>query len=172
MHPIDNNESCALRRFAALGAVVVLAAAFSPGLAKADDEHKQTTFTFVTASAASNVWMIDKTTHKVVAQIPKEGPFQTVVSADGKTRYSVDNTKSAVLVFQTGEDEPKVIRVGRGPSGLALSLDGKRLFAFSRIDNTISVIDTSENEVEEVDPAPAFHFGINVTPDGHLMSVK
>jgi DNA-binding beta-propeller fold protein YncE len=173
MHRIENNASCAfgVRGLGALGAVVVLAVAFSPALAKADDDQ-HTTFTFVTASAASNVWMIDMTTHRVVAQIPKEGPIQTVVSADGKTRYSVDDNKSAVLVFQTGEDEPKSIRVGRGPSGLAISLDGKKLFVFSRIANTISVIDTHENEVVEVDPAPAYHFGINVTADGHLMSVK
>ena len=68
--------------------------------------------------------------------------------------------------------EPTYIRVEKGPSGLALRVDGTKLYVFSRIANTISTIDTIDNEVVEVDPAPAYHFGVNVTADGHLTAVK
>lgn len=173
MHRIDNNASCAFRvlGFAALSTVVVLAAASSPALA--DHEH-HTTFAFVTASAASALFMIDKTTNKAVAQIPKDGPLQTIVTPDGQTTYSVDTSNNKVLVFRSGENEPDRIRVEEGPFGLALSSDGKKLFVFSTSTdgNTVSVIDTNENEVVEEDPAPAYNFAVHVTADGHLAAVN
>ncbi|MBV9780244.1 MAG: hypothetical protein JOY62_09760 [Acidobacteriaceae bacterium] len=171
MHLIGNNSIRALRlrEFAVLSAVVVLAAAFSTAMAGTCTR----TFGFVTASTESKFWMIDKTTHKVVAEIPKDGPRQTVVTPDGETRYSV-NTKENVVVFvnKCDSDERHSICVRKGPYGLALSLDGKKLFVFSRIADTISVIDTRENKVEEVDPAPKYNFGIKVTEDGYLTAVK
>jgi hypothetical protein len=177
MHRIDINASCAFRvsGFAALSAAVVLA--FSSGLA-ASHEHDHTTFAFVTASAASAaLFMIDTITNKAVAQIPKEGPLQTVVTADGKITYSVDTKNNVVKYVENNEIGPEHdsdrIRVEEGPYGLALSKDGTKLFVFSTSTegNTISVIDTRENKVEEVDPAPAYHFGIKATPDGHLTAV-
>lgn len=176
MNRIDNNASCAfrIRGFAALSAVVVLAAAFSPALAE-DDEHHHTTFAFYTASASSGLFMIDTTTNKTVAQMPKDGPVQKVTTPDGKTTYSVD-TKNNVVTYvennETGvENDADRIPVEEGPFGLALSLDGKKLYVFSTGSTegkTISVIDTGENHVEEVDPAPAYNFGVKTTPDGHL----
>lgn len=150
------------------------------GVATADDTHHHTTFSFVTASASSNLFMIDRTTNKAVAQVPKDGPLQTVVSADGKATYSVDTNDSQVLLIDGDSDDPDRICVSGKPSGLALSLDGKKLFVFASATNanadtntnTISVIDTSEEEVVEVDPAPAYHFGVHVTPDGHLTAVN
>lgn len=177
MHRIDINASCAFRAlgFAALSAAVVLA--FSPGLAVAH-EHDHTTFAFVTASATSAaLFMIDTSTNKAVAQIPKEGPLQTVVTADGKTTYSVDTKNNVVTYVENNKTRPEhdsdCIRVEEGPYGLALSKDGTKLFVFSTSTggDTLSVIDTRENEVEEVGPAPAYHFGIKATPGGHLMAV-
>ena len=175
MHRIDNNASCAfwVRRFGALGAVMALAA-FSTGRAAADDDHHHrhhTTFAFVTASAASVLYMVDTTTNKAVAQIPKDGPLQRVTTPDGKTTYSVDTKNNAVVLSDGDSDDPDRIQVGQGPSGLAFSLDGKKLFVFNSIDQTISVIDTGDEEVVEVDPAPAYNFGIKVT-GGHLSAVN
>lgn len=148
------------------------------GVATADDTHHHTTFSFVTASASSNLFMIDRTTNKAVAQVSKDGPLQTVVSADGKATYSVDTNDNQVLLIDGDNDDPDRICVSGKPFGLALSLDGKKLFVFASATNadtntnTISVIDTSEEEVVEVDPAPAYHFGVHVTPDGHLTAVN
>lgn len=174
MHHIDKNASCAfhLGGLAALLAVVVLAAAFSTALAASDDDHHHhTTFAFVAASAASNLYMIDITTNKAVAQIPRDGPLQSVTTPDGKITYSLNSTENEVLMLDGDKDDPDHIRVGKGPSGLALSLDGTKLFVFNSIDKTISVIDTGEERVEEVDPAPTLNFGIHVSPDGHLTAV-
>ena len=182
MHRIDNNASCAFRvlGFAALSAVVVLAAASSPALAQEHEHHHHSTFAFVTASAASNLYMIDTTSNKAVAQIPKDGPLQTVTTPDGQTTYSVNTGDGVVLYVENNEtgvdNDPDRIRVPGAPFGLAVSLDGTKLFVFSTDPNTkantVSVIDTKENEVEEVDPAPPYHFGINVAPDGHLSAVN
>jgi DNA-binding beta-propeller fold protein YncE len=118
--------------------------------------------------------MVDKTTNKTVAQIPKDGPLQTVTTPDGKTTYSVVTSENEVLVRDGDSDDPDRIRVDEGPFGLALSSDGTKLFVFSTSTEgkTISVIDTREEEVQEVDPAPAYNFQITVTPGGHLAAVN
>ena len=174
MRHIDNYASCAfrVRGFVALSAVVLLGAAFSPALADEDEHHHHTTFAFVTASASSKLYMVDTTTNKAVAQIPKDGPLQTVTTPDGKTTFSVHTSANEVLMVDGDGDDPDHIRVGEGPSGLALSSDGKKLFVFNSIDKTISVIEVGEQHVEEVDPLPAFNFGIKVSSDGHLSAVN
>lgn len=171
MHLIRNNSIRALRfpGFAALSAVILLAAAFTPAKA-----GTCTTFTFAMANGASTMWMIDATTHKVVAQIPKGGPRLSVVTPNGETRYYVNTKENVVSYVNKCENghPTHTVCVGTGPYGLALSFDAKKLFVFSRIAETISVIDTRDNRVVEVDPAPADHFGIKVTEDGYLTAVR
>jgi len=173
MHLISKNSIFALRLrgFAAVSAVVVLSAVSDPSMAVASNH----TLGFLTASTESKLWMVDKNTHQVLAEIPKDGPRQSVVTSDGKTRYSVNTKENLVLVVkksENGNDEQQSVCVPKGPYGLALSLDGKQLFVFSMNANTISAICTQANKVIEVYTAPAYHFGVKVTEDGHLTMVR
>jgi YVTN family beta-propeller protein len=162
MHRNDSNPSCALwaRGFAALWAVVVLAAAYSARPAAAEP------FAFALLFDTDEFSMIDLATNEVVAMVPLSGPFQKAVTPDGYA-YAANLSTNEVLVIATATGNVvKRVRVGKAPYGVIVSLDGKHVFVLNRISNTISVIDTATNEVAATVPKEADVFGVTVTPDG------
>jgi YVTN family beta-propeller protein len=164
VHSNDSNGSCAFwaQGFAALWAVLVLAAAFSARPAEAADS-----FSFVTNVDSKEISMFDTATNKVVAVIPATGPLQIAVTPDGKYAYVVNEISNDVLVITTATNKVMAtVPVGKGPYGVAIALDGKHAYVLNRMSNTISVIDTATYVVVATVPGGNQPFGELVTPDG------
>jgi YVTN family beta-propeller protein len=78
-------------------------------------------------------------------------PGDGVFSRDGSSFYlsAFGSGSVAVLDGDTGEVETR-IRVGGGPSGVALHEAKRRLYVMNRFDNTLSIVDVVAEEVVAV----------------------
>ncbi len=73
-------------------------------------------------------------------------PMDLVFSADGSKVFVAGFSSNAVAVLGTdaleaGQIDKRMIRVGQGPSGLALDPERDRLYVMNRLDHSISIID-------------------------------
>ncbi len=99
-------------------------------------------------------------------------PFRTVVSADGKKAYVTLSGKEihpgselAIIDLEKGEEAGRV-KVGSGPTGIALHPSGKWVVVANRFSNFLSVVDLEEEAVAIEIPVPYYCEEILISKDG------
>ncbi|MGM9428397.1 cytochrome D1 domain-containing protein [Hydrogenophaga sp. MI9] len=120
------------------------------------------------------VWLIDTSTHAVVAQVPVGmHPAHVVVSPDGRMAYVTNGGDDTVSVVDTSARRTvATIAVGQFPHGLRVSPNGQEIYVANLKGGTVSVIDTaSQKAVAQiaVGKGPA---QTGFTPDGRLAFVS
>ncbi len=99
------------------------------------------------------------------AQVEREQslafPMHLVFAPDGATLYVAAFGSSTVGVLTAAGEVVGRIRVGGGPSGLALDAERERLYVMNRFDQTISIVNT-QTQIE----SQAVPLRYNPEPDG------
>lgn len=92
----------------------------------------------------------------------------------GDRLYVCNFGGDTVSVIDTTTATPKLlppIRVGRQPSGIAITSDGRFIYVANTRDNTISVIEAATNKVFGPIKVGGNPFGVAVSPDGRQVRV-
>jgi YVTN family beta-propeller protein len=103
-----------------------------------------------TGSGPSNVVVFDAKSRQIVTRIPVEvGPYQVILSSDGRQLFVSNESSESVSVIDTNTNHViSTLHVGMNPSDMKLSGDG-RLFVACANDNAVYVIDTHTLQVIE-----------------------
>jgi YVTN family beta-propeller protein len=120
------------------------------------------------------VWVIDTSTHAVVAKVPVGmHPAHVVLSPDGRMAYVTNGGDNTVSVIDAAARTPvATIAVGQFPHGLRFSPDGKEVYVANLKGGTVSVIDSAlQKEVAQL-PAGKGPAQVGFTADGRSAFVS
>ena len=123
---------------------------------------------------AGAVWLIDTSSHSVVAKVPVGlHPAHVVVSPDGRFAYITNGGDNTVSVVDTSTKQSvATIPTGKFPHGIRISPDGKEAYVANLKGATVSVIDiASQKEVAQI-PAGKGPAQVGFTADGRLAFVS
>jgi YVTN family beta-propeller protein len=80
---------------------------------------------------------------------PSSGPQAAVLDPSGRWMFvaNLHSNNVQVVAVAPGAAQVNAVRVGRGPTGIAISADGKQAFVYNSFDHTVSVLEGREGEI-------------------------
>lgn len=133
---------------------------------------------YFTAEDSRQIGRLNLSTHQVDWRVDtgQDRTHMVVASADGRTLYASNMQSGSISVITPavgGSAGQKVVPVGNGPEGLALSPDGRELWAANSAGGNVAIIDVATRAVVDT-----FDIGtrranrVKFTPDGKLVLVS
>lgn len=101
--------------------------------------------------------------------MPIQGPVTGVVDSTGQWLYVVNRESNNVAVMSTarsGANQIKLVNVGAGPTGIALTNDGKRAYVYNSFDHSLTRIEGSgQGDSATLKPTTIHGIAAEVLPD-------
>ncbi|NQT15879.1 MAG: PD40 domain-containing protein, partial [Planctomycetes bacterium] len=128
---------------------------------------------YLACAGSKRLIVIDLTRRKALTSLamPAE-PTGLVLSPDGAALYvtCAGPEGSVAVVDVKSLSVARLIRVGHGATGPAISPDGKRLYVCNRFDNNVAVVDLATGRIA-LAPTTREPYAAAVTPDGKSVFV-
>jgi len=129
---------------------------------------------YVTLQTGNAIAVINARQHKVIDLIPTPGlaaPHNLALAPDGRHLFVRGAEGQVAKIDLKARKVEKVVRIGEGHAGIAVSADGRRVFTADTRSDSVWILDAETLAVEHRIQVGASPHGVRVSSDGRWLYV-